>query len=165
MKISVSQPQRPDTADTADTAETAAPEATEQASVTLWVLYWALIVLFISGFSIDLWRGVAVRRSLVEQAEAAASAGANGIDEELFRSTGEVALDHDKVLALVNDNLAHQGEYELIDHITVQIAENRNEVTVTVSGSIDFTLVRLFLSDEAPLTLNVSASASPVVEQ
>jgi len=137
--------------------------ASEQGTVTLWVLYWAIIVLFISGFAIDLWRGVSVRRALVEQAEAAAAAGANGIDEQTFRSTGEVVLDADSVLALVNDSLRRQGETELVDQASVAIGDDGRQVTVSVSGEVDFTLVRLFLSDQDPLRIDVSATASPVV--
>jgi len=133
----------------------------ERGSVTLWVLYWALTILFLSGFAIDLWRGVAVRRSLVEQAEAAAAAGANGLDVELFRDTGQVALDPARAEALALDNLAAQGENDLITGSSVSVDSAANKITVELSSSVDFTLIKVFLPDERPLDLGVEASASP----
>lgn len=133
----------------------------ESGSVTLWVLYWSVIVLFISGFAVDLWRGVSTRRALVEQAEAAAAAGANGIDEAVFRATGDVELNPDLVIQLVQQSLVSQGESHLVDEAAIRLDPETNEVTVAIVGEIDFTLVRIFLSDEEPLRLEVSASAAP----
>lgn len=133
----------------------------ERGSVTLWVLYWSLSVLFISGFGLDLWRGVSVRRSLVEQAEAAASAGANAVDAETFRLTGEVVIDPALADQLARANLRAQGDAELVDDARVTVDPATQEVAVTLEGEVDFTLVKVFLSGEAPLRVGVTARAAP----
>ena len=134
---------------------------TESGTVTLWVLYWSLSVLFIAGFSVDLWRGVSVRRALLEQAEAAAAAGANGVDTETFRTTGVVVIDHALAEALAYETLAAQGEADLVDDADVSVDPATQEVTVELTAEIDFTLIKVFLSSEAPLEVSVSASAAP----
>ena len=52
-----------------------------------------LIVLFLGAISFDLWSGFATRRDYAGAADQAAQAGANALDETLFRSTGERKLD------------------------------------------------------------------------
>jgi Flp pilus assembly protein TadG len=133
----------------------------EEGSVSLWVLYWSFIMLFIAGFGVDLWRGVAVRRSLVEQAEAAASAGANGVDTDTFRLTGDVVIDPALAEALANETLAAQGEVELVESATVSVDEATQEVTVELTAEVDFTLIKVFLSGEEPIVVDVAASAAP----
>jgi hypothetical protein len=133
----------------------------ERGTVVLWVLYWSLSVLFIAGFGLDLWRGVSVRRSLLEQAEAAASAGANAVDAETFRRTGNVVIDPAVADALARENLATQGDADLVDMASVTVDPATQEVTVQLEGEVPFTLVKVFLSDEAPLRVGVTARAAP----
>lgn len=140
-------------------------EGRERGSVSLWVLYWSLSILFIAGFGLDLWRGVSTRRSLVEQAEAAAAAGANGVDTDVFRTTGDVVVDPALADALVRQTLAAQGETGLIDSVSVSVDGATQEVTVELTGQVEFTLVKVFLSSEAPLEVGVSASAAPRIGQ
>jgi hypothetical protein len=133
----------------------------EEGSVSLWVLYWSISILFIAGFGLDLWRGVAVRRALVEQAEAAAAAGANGVDTESFRTTGVVTIDPALADALARETLAAQGELDLVETAVVRVDGATQEVTVQLTAAVDFTLIKVFLSDEAPLEVAVEASAAP----
>ncbi|MEL7207617.1 MAG: hypothetical protein AAGK32_05205, partial [Actinomycetota bacterium] len=125
------------------------------------VLYWSFSVLFIAGFGLDLWRGVSTRRSLMEQAEAAAAAGANGVDTDVFRTTGDVVVDPSLADALVRQTLAAQGETGLIDSVLVSVDGATQEVTVELTGEVEFTLIKVFLSSEAPLQVGVAASAAP----
>lgn len=136
-------------------------DRTERGSVTLWVLYWSFSVLFIAGFGLDLWRGVATRRALVEQAEAAAAAGANGVDTEAFRTTGDVVIDPALADVLARGILAAQGETDLVNSAVISVDPATQEVTVELTGEIDFTLIKVFLSGEEPLAIGVSASAAP----
>ncbi len=149
----------------ADTPEVMPPDPAadrrESGSVSLWVLYWSFTILFIAGFGLDLWRGVSVRRSLLEQAEAAAAAGANGVDEEAFRETGAVVIDPGRAAELARHTLAAQGEADLVDAAAVSVDTGAQEVTVQLSAEVDFTLVKVFLSSEAPLVVDVTASAAP----
>ena len=133
----------------------------ESGSVTLWVLYWSLSLLFIAGFSVDLWRGVSIRRALVEQAEAAAAAGANGVDIETFRTTGVIVIDPALAEALVEQTLAAQGEADLVDTVDIDVDPVTQEVTVRLTAEVDFTLIKVFLSSEAPLEVGATATAAP----
>ncbi len=133
----------------------------ERGSVSLWVLYWSFSVLFIAGFGLDLWRGVSARRALVEQAEAAAAAGANGVDTDVFRQTGEVQIDPGLAEALALETLAAQGEADLVDDAAVSVDSDAQRVTVELSTEVEFTLIRVFLGDEAPLVIDVAATAAP----
>ena len=144
-----------------DEAGTAERAGDEPGFVSIWVLYWSLAVLFLAGFAVDLWRGVAVRRSLVEQAEAAAAAGANGVDEEVFRATGQVVIDPALAEALAAQNLASQEEADLVEAVAVTVDPATQEVTVALSTTVDFTLVHVFLPGEEPLQVDVAASAAP----
>ena len=135
--------------------------ASERGTVSLWVLYWSFAVMFIAGFGLDLWRGVGTRRSLVEQAEAAAAAGANGVDTDVFRTTGDVVIDPGLADALVRQTLATQGEADLVDSVSVSVDSTTQEVTVALTAQVEFTLVRVFLGSEAPLEVGVAASAAP----
>jgi hypothetical protein len=120
-----------------------------------------LAVLFLAGFAVDLWRGVAVRRSRVEQAEAAAAAGANAVDEDVFRTTGEVVIDPALAEVLAGQNLASQDEADLVETAAVTVDPGTQEVTVILSTTVDFTLVHVFLPGEEPLQVDVAASAAP----
>lgn len=154
----------PISAGTAQGGIDAAPDdrdGRERGSVVLWVLYWSFSVLFIAGFGLDLWRGVATRRALLEQAEAAAAAGANGVDTEAFRLTGDVVIDPSLADALARSILAAQGETELVNSAVISVDAATQEVTVELTGEIDFTLINVFLSGEEPLAIGVSASAAP----
>ena len=144
-----------------DKDEVEAGRDREAGTVSLWILYWSFSVLFLAGFGVDLWRGVSVRRSLLEQAEAAAAAGANGVDTDVFRQTGEVVIDQAQADLLVRQTLAAQGEVDLIDSTSISVDAATQEVTVQLSGEVDFTLVKVFLSSEAPLRIEVAASAAP----
>ncbi|MEM8926070.1 MAG: hypothetical protein AAGD35_21400 [Actinomycetota bacterium] len=137
------------------------PARAERGTVSLWVLYWSMAVLFISGFGLDLWRGVGTRRSLMEQAEAAAAAGANGVDTDVFRTTGDVVIDPDLADVIVRQTLASQSEADLVETVAVTVDPATQEVTVALTAQVEFTLIRVFLSDEAPLEVGVSASAAP----
>ena len=73
--------------------------------ITLWVLGLAVAVLFLGGIGLDFWRAVAVRREVSVMADAAATAGANGLDESAFRG-GRLQLDNGRVRHLVAAELA-----------------------------------------------------------
>ena len=73
--------------------------------ITLWVLGLTIAVMFLGGLGLDLWRAIAVRREVSVMADAAATAGANGLDESALRG-GELELDDARVRALVAAELA-----------------------------------------------------------
>ena len=66
--------------------------------ITLWVLGLTISVMFLGGLGLDLWRAIAVRREVSVMADAAATAGANGLDETALRGD-ELHLDEPRVRA------------------------------------------------------------------
>ena len=76
----------------------------ERGTALLWVLGLCVAVLFLGGLGLDLWRGIAVRRELSAMADSAATAAANGVDEERLRA-GEVILDPLRVEAIAAETL------------------------------------------------------------
>jgi hypothetical protein len=125
--------------------------------MTLWVLGLCIAVLFLGGLSLDLWRVIAVRRSLVAMADAGATAGANGLDQNALR---QGALRVDPVLARsqASEALQRQSGWDAVDAAGVDVAGNR--VTVTVRTHVDFTLLGIFVHGD-PIEVDASASAEP----
>jgi Flp pilus assembly protein TadG len=89
------------------------PRRGEGGFAILWVLGLTLVVMALGGVSVDLWRGFTERRSIAEIADAAAHAGASGIDEGVYRDTGRVVLDagpNGRAVQLAQQNLASQAD-------------------------------------------------------
>ena len=124
--------------------------------MTLWVLGLCIAVLFLGGLSVDLWRVITVRRSLVAMADAGATAGANGLDQGALRN-GVLHLDPSLARADADDVLRAKpvGRRSRAD---VDVAGNR--VTVTVRAHVEFTLLGIFVHGD-PVEVQASASAEP----
>ncbi|MGH9011608.1 MAG: pilus assembly protein TadG-related protein [Acidimicrobiia bacterium] len=135
------------------------PEHGERGSVTLFVLGLCVMMLFVGGISLDLWRAFSERRALASAADAAAVAGASGIDTDVYRTTGKVRLDPSTSEALAWDNLRRQEDIRSLVDATVDATST--DVTVTATGRVDFTLLRIFLSREDPFRVSVRATAEP----
>jgi hypothetical protein len=129
------------------------PVIAERGTVTLWVLGLCVCVLFLGGLSLDLWRAVGERRALSAMADAAAAAGANGIDEAALRA-GRVELDPVRGGALAQSQL-DPTQYDAAD-----IAVARDRVRVTLRGHVDFSLLGIFLGGEQ-FDIEAHAIASP----
>lgn len=78
--------------------------------MTLFGLGLSVMLLFVGGFSLDLWRAHSERRSLAELADAAAAAGANGIDTSVYRDSGELVLDPLLAEALAWESIVGQAD-------------------------------------------------------
>ncbi len=129
----------------------------EQGTATLFVLGLCVAVLFIGGLSVDFWRLIAARRSLAAMADAAATAGANGLDEASLRAGGKD----------LDPNLAHDlAADSLVDaEANVRIATSTIDATiqsvdVVLTQRVNFTFLSL-LSDDDGLVVRVSARAAP----
>ncbi|MDX1659731.1 MAG: pilus assembly protein TadG-related protein [Nitriliruptorales bacterium] len=131
----------------------------ECGSITLWMTGFVVLVLAIGGISVDLWRAQAERRSLAGAADAAAFAGASGIDAVVFRSSGVLQLDPAMAEALARVDLAGQDEAGRLTATSV-VATPR-EVTVTLEGRVDLTLLGLLAPGYDPLPVRVTATAEP----
>jgi hypothetical protein len=129
----------------------------DRGSVTVWALGVVLVVLFLGAISFDLWSGFSTRRQYAGAADQAAQAGANALDETLFRSTGERKLDPQRAETLAADNLAAQG---LEDVTAVAIDATPDQVTVDLTATVDIGLVRIFGGGD-PLLVHVRAVGQP----
>jgi hypothetical protein len=111
----------------------------------------------LGGLSLDLWRVIAVRRSVVAMADAGATAGANGLDQGGLRN-GVLRLDPVLARDDADDALRAQSGWPAVDAADVEVEGNR--VTVTLRAHVDFTLLGIFVHGN-PVEVEASASAEP----
>ena len=117
-----------------------------------------LLVLTLGGLSLDLWRAFSERRAVAAAADAAALAAASAIDEARYRSTGEVVLVPSTAVERARTSLRTQ-----LDAVAVRsadVAVDREAATVTVRGSVGFTLLRLV--GDGGFDIKVTSTAKPV---
>jgi Putative Flp pilus-assembly TadE/G-like len=129
----------------------------ERGTITLWVLGLCIALMFLGGLSLDLWRAVAVRRQLSAMADAASTAGANGVDVEQLRS-GAVHVDPARARAFAVDALDQYPRPRTIDAASIEIEGNR--VTVTLRDHVDFSLLGIFLAGRH-FDVEVDATSEP----
>jgi Flp pilus assembly protein TadG len=129
----------------------------ERGTMTLWVLGLCVIVMFLGGLSLDLWRVMTVRRSLVAMADAGATAGANGLDQGALRRD-QIVLDPVLARAEAGDALEAQSGWPAVDDADIAVAPG--QVTVTLRARVPFTLLGIFVHGD-PVDVQVSASAQP----
>jgi hypothetical protein len=129
----------------------------ERGTITLWVLGLCMCVLFLGGLSLDLWRGITLRRELQAIADASAIAGADGLDPQSLRDGG-ATLEPDLVQRLARENLAAQSGTARIDVADVQVAGN--QVVVRLRGHVGTSLLGVFLGDQR-FEIAVRATAEP----
>lgn len=127
--------------------------------VTLWVLLLVLALFTLGGLSIDLWHVLSQRRALVAVADAAAFAGASGLDTELFRAQGTVRLDPDRAEALAGRSVRRQADTAALTGW--RVAADPQRVTVVVTGEIETFLLRLAGPGLDRLEVTVRAAAEP----
>lgn len=133
---------------------------TEHGTVTLWVLGLCIALMFLGGLSLDLWRAVAVRREMSAMADAAATAGANGLDEPALRA-GVVQLDDARARDLTVRTLGEYPRMPALDAARIDVAGNR--VTVTLRDHVDFSLLGIFMGgDHFDVDVHASAEAHEI---
>ena len=135
-----------------------APTRDERGTVTLWVLGLCVVVFFLGGLGLDLWRGLATRRELSAMADSVATAAANGIDEQALRTNGSVRLDLERVRAIANETLARDDRASSLRAVSLQVVGD--QVVVTLEDEVPFSLLGVFVHGE-PFTIRVTATASP----
>lgn len=128
----------------------------ERGSVTIWVLGLCVCLLVLGGMSVDLWRVVAVRRDLAAAADAAAVAGADGLDPDSLRAGG---TDLDPVLAreLAQESLAAQPDAR---RAAARVEASSERVEVTLAADVRLGLLGL-LGGAGPVRVVVHAAAEP----
>lgn len=134
----------------------------EGGTILLWMLCLVMMTLFLGGIALDLWRAFSERRAVAGIVDAAAVAGASGIDADVYRATNQVVLDPGLAEDLAYANLAQQGE-DLQDEVVDVSPDN---LTITVSGARDvpFTLMKVLLPDLADARVQASAVSAPMLD-
>jgi Flp pilus assembly protein TadG len=137
-------------------------EPRESGTITMWMLGLCVMLFLLGGISLDLWRAFSERRSLAATADAAAVAGASALDEAVYRSSGVVRLVPTDAQRRAEASLAEQLDRRALRDARVVASEE--EVTVTVGGSVDFSLLQIVApGDEFEITVRATArpQASP----
>jgi hypothetical protein len=128
----------------------------ERGIVTLWVLGLCVGLMFLGGLSLDLWRAAATRRGLSAMADAAATAGANGVDEHALRA-GVVRIDAVRARTIAEETLRAYGQ----PVAALRIDTTDDSVTVTIRDRVRFTLLGIFMGG-GHFDVEAHATASPV---
>ncbi len=134
----------------------------ESGTMLLWMLMVVLMTLFLGGIAVDLWRAFSERRAVAGMVDAAAIAGASGIDADRYRATNEVVLDPVQARTRALANLAQQGED--LPGVVVEVAPDGSAITVTGTRDVPFTLMRVLLPDLADARVAASAVSTPVLD-
>ena len=100
----------------------------EAGTVTAFVVIFSFALLLLAGLVIDGGLTLAARIQAIDEAQAAARAGAQAVDIALFRSTGEVVLDAAQAKGDAQLYLAATGHSG-----TVQVNGNQVDVTVSIT--------------------------------
>ena len=115
----------------------------ERGSITLWTLGLTVMVLFLGGISLDLWRAFEVREDLAAMADSAANAGASQVDAATYRDTGTLILDAAAAAGAASTNLDAQQDSAKITNRT--LTASGPVLTVTLEGEVSFTLLQIFI--------------------
>ena len=134
-------------------------KASEKGSITIWMLGLSLLILTFGGLAIDYWRALALQRELASVADSAAVAAASGIDEVVYRETGELVLDPQRSTLLARGAV----EWQEVELVTSEIEVDTGSVTVTLVGEVELGLLGVFVDQSEPLTVRASATAAPTL--
>lgn len=134
----------------------------DRGAAMLWVLGLSVIVLFLGGISLDLWRAFEVRQDLAAMADAAATAGASQIDVDVLRGSGAVVLDMAAAEASARASVANQQDAFRVT-IDPQIAFNDptapTRILVVLEGELSFTLLKILPLDDNRIPVQATAAA------
>lgn len=128
----------------------------EAGFLTIWLLGLCLLLLFVGGVSADLWHVFAERQALAGIADAAALAGASGIDPNEARA-GVILLDPARATALAEASVAAQPDAGSLVSSSVGVSVAGSEIMVSMRGTSSLFLLRLL--GAGPLVFHVTASA------
>lgn len=127
--------------------------AEERGALSSFVAVIALALLMAAGLAIDGGRKVNALREASHLADNAARAGAQAVDWDTLRSTGELRLIPDQAATRVADYLTKLGH-------TAGVSVAADTVTVTVSLSVEPVLL-----PTGPITVTATEQATAVSEE
>ena len=100
----------------------------ESGMVTAFVVIFTLALIVMAGLVLDGGLALSAKVQAIDDAQAAARAGAQALDIPLYRSTGQITLDPAEATADAERYLANAGKTG-----TVQVTGEQVTVTVTIS--------------------------------
>ena len=109
-------------------------------SMVIWTMGLAVVLFAVIYLVTDAWRLIAADRALSAAVDAAAAAGANGIDEDAYRADATIRLDPGRAEALARQSLAEQDDADRFVGVTVSAAPDR--ITVAADRSVQLLLLR-----------------------
>jgi len=122
-------------------------------TVTAFVTCFTIALIVVSGLVIDGGFTLAARRRAFNEANAAARAGAQALDEEAIRTTGDVRLRPGRARNLAVDHLRAAG-------LTGTVDVDGDTVTVRVTTTQPLTI--LSIAGLGPFTIRAEGSARAV---
>jgi len=126
----------------------------EEGTVTAFVVIFTLALVLLAGLVLDGGLTLAAKVQAIDDAQAAARAGAQAIDITTYRATGQVTLDPAQASADAQAYLAAAG-----DTGTVAVLGDQVTVTVTISQPMQI------LSLVGVRQLTVSGTGTATAEQ
>lgn len=128
--------------------------AQEAGMVTAFVVIFTVALLVMAGLVLDGGLALSAKVRAIDDAQAAARAGAQAINIPLYRSTGQITLDPIEATGDAERYLAQAGQ-------TGTVAVNGDQVTVTITVTQPTQLLSLAGIDH----LTVSGSGTATAEQ
>ncbi|RHA43826.1 Tad domain-containing protein [Cellulomonas rhizosphaerae] len=128
----------------------------EAGSVSVFVIGLVVALMILAGLVVDGGRAINARAAATDDAEQAARAGANQIDEGELRGDGRIVLDKPAARQAAADFLAARG-YGRGD---VEVAVDGVTVSVGVGDDIKTSLLSLIMINSFHVTGSASARAA-----
>jgi hypothetical protein len=124
----------------------------DEGMVTAFVVVFTLALLFMAGLVLDGGLTLAAKVQAIDEAQAAARAGAQAVDIPTYRATGKITLDPAQANTDAEDYLAATGHSGIV---TV----NGDQVTVTVSITQPMQILSIAGIDRLTVTGTGTATA------
>ena len=136
------------------------PFGDDRGSVVLWSLGLLLLLFFSGGLALDLWRVVSHHGTLTGIADKAAVAGAAEIDANALYSNRLVVVPG-RAVGTAEAFARAQPEWQDASMV-VRATADTSEVSVELTGTVELTLLRMFVPPQGILVV-VHSRASPTL--
>ena len=127
--------------------------------MVVFVVGLLLVILPLGGISVDLWHSISNERALQSAADAAAAAGAGGIDANAYRYQHRLALDPVLAAGRATASLAGQSALSALSS-PPEITVAPQQITVILREDVHLTLLRIVAGDR-PIRIVATASSAP----
>ncbi|MBD8058725.1 pilus assembly protein [Cellulomonas sp. JH27-2] len=131
-------------------------EQNDRGTISVFVIGLAVALLILAGLVVDGGRAINARAAANDDAEQAARAGANQIDDAVLRSSGRVVINQDAARTAARRFLTVKG-YPAGD---IQVSFPAEGVRVQVGGDVDTTLLSLISINTFHVTGSATARAA-----